>query len=107
LRLAGEVIGQELREPVLYLCNEAGLHAEGFLLTLVGIDATAQIEPAALVLQVVNELVDGDVVLGGIGQILSEEDDVCVFIEPENRTWKVVLADPMAEPTFRFPPHLG
>jgi hypothetical protein len=79
-RLAGQVIRQELREPVLDLRDEAALHAEGFLLALVGIQATAQIEPAALVLQVVNELVDGDVVLGGIGQILSEEDDVCIFI---------------------------
>jgi hypothetical protein len=74
------VIGHELREPVLDLCDEAALHAEGLPLALVGIDATRQLEPAAVVLQVVNELVNRDVVLGGIGQILAEEDDVCVFI---------------------------
>src|SRR5688572_1225721 len=96
----------ELREPVLNLRDEAALHAEGLLLALVGVDATLQVEPATVVLQVVNELVDGDVILGGIGQFLSEENDVRVLIKPENRTWNVVLAHPMAEPRCRFPLHL-
>jgi hypothetical protein len=78
--LARHVIEDELREAVLYLRDEAALHTEGFPLAFVGIDATLQVEPAAAVLQVVNELVDGDVVFGGIVQVLSEEDDVGVFI---------------------------
>jgi hypothetical protein len=53
---------RELRETVLHFRDEAALHAEGLLLTLVGIHATPQLEPDAVVLQVAHELVNGDVV---------------------------------------------
>src|SRR4029079_17667206 len=91
LRLAIQVIRQELGEPVLNLRDEAALHPEGFLLALVRIQAAPQVELAALVLQIVNELVDRDVVLGGIGQVLPEKDDVGVLIYTADRVGTEVL----------------
>jgi len=91
----------------LGLRDESTLHAKGLLLTLVGVNAGVKVEPAAVVLQVVNELMNGDMILGGVGQVLPEEDNIAIFIQSEDWTWSVVLAGPMTKPALRFPLHLG
>jgi hypothetical protein len=95
------------REPVLNLRDETRLHPEGFLLALVGVETGVQVEATALALEVVNELVDGDVILGGIVQIVSEVHDIAILIQPEYWTRDVILAHAMAEPAFRFEFHPG
>jgi hypothetical protein len=79
------------------------LHAKGLLLPFVGVDAGVKVEPTTVVLQVVDELMDGDVILGGVCRIVPEKDDIAVLVKPVDRTWSVVLACPMTEPALRFP----
>jgi len=104
---AGHAGDPEHREPSLGLRDESTLHAKGLLLTLVGVNAGVKVEPAAVVLQVMNELMNGDMILGGVGQVLPEKDNIAVFIQSEDRTWSVVLAGPMTKPALRFPLYLG
>jgi len=87
--------------------DEAVLNAEGLLLALVGVDTRIEIKPAAAMLQVVNELVDGDVVFGGVGQIGPDVDNIMVLVQPVNRAGDVILARPMTEPTRRFELNFG
>ncbi len=67
-------------KPFCTSVTNARLHAEGFLLALVRIQAGGQVEPTAFALEVVDELVDGNVILGGIGQVFPEIDDIAIFI---------------------------
>ena len=101
------MIYTESREPTLDLRDEAVLYAEGLLLTLVGIDTGVEVKPAALMLQVVHELVDGDVVFGGVGQIGPDVDNIMVLIQAINRAGDVILARPMTEPTRGFELNFG
>jgi hypothetical protein len=101
------MIYTESREPTLDLRDEAVLYAEGLLLTLVGIDTGVEVKPAALMLQVVHELVDGDVVFGGIGQIGPDIDDIMILVQPIDRAGDVILASPMTEPTLGFELNFG
>jgi hypothetical protein len=104
---AGEMIYTESREPTLDLRDEAVLYAEGLLLTLVGIDTGVEVKPAALMLQVVHELVDGDVVFGGIGQIGPDIDNIMILVQPIDRAGDVILANLMTEPTLGFELNFG
>lgn len=104
---AGHAGDPEHREPSLGFRDESTLHAKGLLLTLVGVDAGVKVEPAAVVLQVMDELMDGNMILGGVGQVLPEEDDVGIFVQSEDRAWNAVLARPMTEPALGFPLHVG
>jgi hypothetical protein len=104
---AGEMIYTESREPTLDLRDEAVLYAEGLLLTLVGIDTGVEVKPAALMLQVVHELVDGDVVFGRIGQIGPDIDNIMILVQPIDRAGDVILANPMTEPTLGFELNFG
>src|ERR1700682_4995296 len=97
----------EHREPSPRLGDKSTLHSKGLLLPLVGVEAGVKVEPTAVVLQVMHELMDGDVILRGVGQVLPEENDIAVLVQPEDRTWSVVLARPVAEPALRFPLHVG
>src|SRR4029077_12269950 len=60
----------EHREPSPSLGDKSTLHAKGLLLPLVGIEAGVEVEPTTVVLQVMHELMDGDVILRGVGQVL-------------------------------------
>jgi hypothetical protein len=104
---AGEMIYTESHEPALDLRDEAVLNAEGLLLALVGVYTRIEIKPAAAMLQVVDELVDGDVVFGGVGQIGPDVDDIMVLVQPINRAGDMILARPMTEPTSRFELNFG
>jgi hypothetical protein len=104
---AGEMIYTESREPTLDFGDEAVLYAEGLLLTLVGIETGVEVKPAALMLQVVHELVDGDVVFGGIGQIGPDIDNIMILVQPIDRAGDVILANPMTEPTLGFELNFG
>ncbi len=73
----------------------------------VSVDTGVKVESTAVVLRVVDELMDGNVILGGVCQVLPQIDDVAVLIKPVDRTWNVVLARPMTEPDLRFPLNLG
>src|ERR1700676_2937845 len=97
----------EHRESSPSLGDKSTLHAKGLLLPLVGVEAGVKVEPATMVLQVMHELMDGNVILRGVGQVLPEENDITVLVQPKDRTWSVVLARPVAEPALRFPLHLG
>src|ERR1700688_1829599 len=88
------------------LGDTSTLHARGLLLPLVGVEARVKVEPTTVVLQVMHELMDGDVILCGVGQVLPEENDIAVLVQPEDRTRSVVLARPVAEPALRFPLHV-
>ena len=101
------MIYTESREPTLDLSDEAVLYAEGLLLTLVGIDTGVEVKPAAPMLQVVHELVDGDVVFGGIGQIGPDIDNIMILVQPIDRARDVILASPMTEPTLGFELNFG
>jgi len=97
----------EHREPSPSLGDKSTLHAKGLLLPLVGVEAGVKVEPTTVVLQVMHELMDRDVILRRVGQVLPEENDITVLVQPEDRTWSVVLARPVAEPALRFPLHVG
>ena len=101
------MIYAESHEPALDLRDEAVLNAEGLLLALVGVDTRIEIKPAAAMLQVVNELVDGDVVFGGIGQIGPDIDNVMILVQPIDLAGDVILANPMTEPTLGFELNFG
>jgi hypothetical protein len=104
---ANEMLYAESHEPALDFRDEAVLNAEGLLLALVGVDTRIEIKPAAAMLQVVNELVDGDVVFGGVGQIGPDVDNIMVLVQPINRAGDVILARPMTEPTRGFELNFG
>jgi len=99
--------GPEHREPSPSLSYKSTLHAKSLPLPPVSVDTGVKVESTAVVLQVVDELMDGNVILGGVCQVLPQIDDVAVLIKPVDRTWNVVLARPMTEPDLRFPLNLG
>ena len=61
----------EHREPTPRLSDKSTLHAKSLLLPLVGVEAVVEVEPTTVVLQVMHELMDGDVILGGVGRKVS------------------------------------
>src|ERR1700742_1309874 len=77
--LTGEMIYAESHEPALNLRDEAVLNTESLLLAPVGVYTRIEIKPAAAMLQVVDELVDGDVIFGGVGQIGPDVDNIMVL----------------------------
>jgi hypothetical protein len=75
-------MGSNPSPTTLSLGDKSTLHAKGLLLPLVGVDAGVKVEPTTVVLQVMHELMGGDVILRGVGQVLPEENDIAVLVQP-------------------------
>ena len=101
------MIDAKAHEATLELRDEAILNPKGLLLAPVGIDARMQIKPAAVMLQVVHELMDGYVIFGGVGEIGPDIDNIMVLVQAIDRAGDVILAHPMTEPTRRLELDVG